>query len=107
LKNRQYKTEAEIRRYYFQISEIVREYLERRFFIKALEMTTREIMDAFGELDIEAGLRGEFQTLFDGLDLVKFAKMIPAAEEMISYWDLAYNCIDKTKREPFLNRRSS
>lgn len=107
LKNRQYKTEAEIRRYYFQISEIVREYLERRFFIKALEMTTREIMDAFGDLEIDADLQGEFQTLFDGLDLVKFAKMIPAAEEMITYWDLAYNCIDKTKREPFLNRRSS
>jgi len=107
LKSRQYKTETEIRQYYFQISEIVREYLERRFFIKALEMTTREIMDTFGDLNIETEIEAKFRNLFNGLDLVKFAKMIPAASEMITYWDLAHNCIDKTKREPFLNRRSS
>ena len=107
LKSLPHKTEDEIRQYYFQLSEIVREYLERRFFIKALEMTTREIMESVTELDIETGVDAEYKTLFDGLDLVKFAKMIPAAEEMITYWDLAYSCIDKTKREPFLNRRSS
>ncbi|MBU1635221.1 hypothetical protein KJ762_12030, partial [bacterium] len=107
LKSRPYKTEDEIRQYYFRISEILREYLERRFFIKALEMTTREIMDSFHDLDVAPGIDVEYKTLFDGLDLVKFAKMIPASSEMITYWDLAYNCIDKTKREPFLNRRSS
>jgi len=107
LKSLPHKTEDDIRQYYFQISEIVREYLERRFFIKALEMTTREIMESVTELDIEVGIDTEYKTLFDGLDLEKFAKMIPAAEEMITYWYLAYNCIDKTKREPFLNRRSS
>ncbi|MBN2602199.1 MAG: hypothetical protein JXR87_09420 [Candidatus Marinimicrobia bacterium] len=107
LKSHLYKTEDEIRQFYFQLSEIVREYLERRFFIKALEMTTREIMESVTETDIGPGIDTEYKTLFDGLDLVKFAKMIPAVEEMITYWDLAYNCIDKTKREPFLNRRSS
>ena len=106
LKSRQYKTETEIRQYYFQISEIVREYLERRFFIKALEMTTREIMDTFGDLNTGTKIETDFKNLFNGLDLVKFAKMIPAASEMITYWDLAHNCIYKTKREPFLNRRS-
>ncbi|MDO9547691.1 MAG: hypothetical protein Q7J65_01840 [Candidatus Marinimicrobia bacterium] len=107
LKSRPHKAEAETRQYYFKISEIVREYLERRFFIKALEMTTREIMNTFHDLDVETGIDVEYKTLFNGLDLVKFAKMIPEASEMITYWDLAYNCIDKTKREPFLNRRSS
>lgn len=107
LKSRRYQTEAEIRQFYFRLSEIVREYLERRYFIRALEMTTREILETFGELNMITEVKKDFKKLFEGLDLVKFAKIIPAAEEMFNYWDLAYNCIDKTKREPFLNRRSS
>lgn len=107
LKAGRYKTGADMRQFYFRLSEIVREYLERRYFIRALEMTTREILETFGELELVDGVAKEFKQLFEGLDLVKFANILPATDKMLHYWDLAYNCIDKTKREPFLNRRSS
>ena len=108
LKNQPHPTEEDIRRYYFQLSEILREYLERRYFIKALEMTTREIMDSFRETgDIAMDIQVEFQSLFNDLDLVKFAKFIPEPGNMITAWEQTYKCIDNTKREPFLNRRSS
>lgn len=107
LRERQSRSEDEIRFFYFRMSEIVREYLERRYFIKALEMTTREILEAFHALDISEIIALEYSQLFGSLDLVKFAKQIPEANEMVFLWELAYKCIDKTKREPFLNRRSS
>ncbi len=102
LREHQYRSEDEIRQYYFSLSEIVREYLERRYFVRALEMTTREILESFPELDINGEIELDFKSLFDGLDLIKFAKFIPEPGEMIEYWDSAYNCIDKTKHEPFL-----
>jgi len=107
LREQQYRSEDEIRFYYFRMSEIVREYLERRYFIRALEMTTREILEAFHALDIQESIALDYSKLFGSLDLVKFAKQIPEASETVSLWELAYKCIDKTKREPFLNRRSS
>ena len=39
------QTGADMRPFYFQLSEIVREYLGARFGFLALEMTTEELMD--------------------------------------------------------------
>ena len=107
LRERQSRSEDEIRFFYFRMSEIVREYLERRYFIKALEMTTREILEAFRTLDMHESIVLDYSKLFGSLDLVKFAKQIPEASENVSLWDMAYKCIDQTKRESFLNGRSS
>ncbi|MCD6440825.1 MAG: hypothetical protein J7L86_03430 [Candidatus Marinimicrobia bacterium] len=105
LKEKIYRTDEEIRQYHFSMSEIIREYLERRYFIRALEMTTREIYEALSELNIEPEIISDFSELSQKLDLVKFAKQIPSSEMMFTLWDIAYNCVDKTKHEPFLNRR--
>ena len=103
LKSRRYRTKEEIRQYYFRLSEILREYLERRYFFKALEMTTREIREALHELgSVGADILADFDSLLRQLDLVKFAKVIPEAGEMITAWELSYRCIDRTKCEPFL-----
>ena len=101
-----YKTEDEIRAFHFSLSEIIREYLERRYFIRALEMTSQEIRQAFDLLKIDGQIIKEFVKLFNRLDLVKFARQIPKPEALVAHWELAYQCIDKTKRESFLSRRS-
>jgi hypothetical protein len=101
-----YKTDDEIRAFHFSLSEIIREYLERRYFIRALEMTSPEIRQAFNSLKIDGQITREFGKLFDRLDMVKFARQIPESAALVSHWELTYQCIDKTKREPFLNRRS-
>ncbi|HCL00642.1 MAG TPA: hypothetical protein DHW42_11135 [Candidatus Marinimicrobia bacterium] len=102
LKEKLYRNDEEIRQYHFNMSEIIREYLERRYFIRALEMTTREICETLIELNIEPEIISDYSELFQKLDLVKFARQIPSSEEMFTLWDIAYNCVDKTKHEPFL-----
>ena len=71
--------------YYSELTRILRGYLEGRFGISALEMTTRQITDELGrrdELDREG--RQELGQLLQLSDLVKFAKATPAEELHVS-----------------------
>ncbi|WP_104418030.1 hypothetical protein [Neolewinella xylanilytica] len=67
--------------YYVELTRILRTYLEARFGIPALEMTTRQLTTA---LDTREGLnreqRSELSELLQLSDLVKFAKATPAEE---------------------------
>ncbi|WP_116107185.1 hypothetical protein [Lewinella sp. IMCC34191] len=67
--------------YYVRLTRILRTYLEARFGIPALEMTTRQIVTA---LDTRQGLnreqRSELSELLQLSDLVKFAKATPAED---------------------------
>ena len=105
LKEESFSTTDEQRRYYFSLSEILREYLERRYFIRTLEMSTFEIVEAFRGININGEIAEKFAQVFGELDLVKFAKRTPAISEIPIVWEKVYSCIDKTKREPLLNRR--
>ncbi len=68
--------------YHTRITEILRNYLERRYHIPALEQTTREIMDQLEYLGgVPSGSRNELQQILVLADLVKFAKFVPAPEE--------------------------
>ncbi|MFA7711187.1 MAG: hypothetical protein WCY30_08795 [Candidatus Neomarinimicrobiota bacterium] len=97
-------TPEEMRIFYFRISEILREFLERRFFIRALEMTTTEIVAAFDSLDIEPAVVDEWLKLLPELDIVKYAGQTPAEKNIAAVWDQSYRCVDRTKREQFLWR---
>lgn len=69
----------------FELSEIFRRYLSRRFQIQALEATTREVMRELAESREAASLRhkGAAASAIHGLleetDLLKYAKHVPAA----------------------------
>jgi hypothetical protein len=68
--------------YYAELSECAREYLENRFGIRALEMTTEEFLTMAAS---SRQLRTEDQVILiaflQAADLVKFAKFIPARAE--------------------------
>jgi len=104
LKEKMPATPEERRAFYFRISEILREFLERRFFIRALEMTTAEIAAAFDSLDVESGIAREWRNLLPALDIVKYAGQIPAEENISAVWEESYRCVDHIKREQFLWR---
>jgi hypothetical protein len=77
--------------YYFRLSEIVRDYLERRYSFGALEMTSDEIRThlAVAEAAARSGARGTadaavtaegrraVEAFLDETDLVKFADFAP------------------------------
>lgn len=69
-----------VKRYYYTLSEILKRYLERRFTFNALEQTTTEIVYQMKTQKVP--LRDDFSIFFTRADLVKYAKLIPPAEEL-------------------------
>jgi hypothetical protein len=69
-----------MKEHYSRLSLILRQYLERRFRVPAVESTTDEIRLVLGPgVPLEPGRRDSLLALFDEADLVKFAKVEPGA----------------------------
>jgi hypothetical protein len=87
-----------IKRYYSEISEIIRRYVEGRFRIIALELTSTDLLEELrssrecAEEHIEL-----FEVFLSRCDLVKFAKYIPTEEENREAMDLALRIVDRTR----------
>jgi hypothetical protein len=80
-----------IKEYYSEMTEIVREYIELRFPVRALEMTTSEINAALRQTDVNSTAREKLNQTLVLADLVKFAKEQPLPLEN----DLSLNqCLD-------------
>ncbi len=89
--------QGEIKQFYIRISEIIRRYIEGRFFIIAIEMTTTQLIETMKEVEIE---NEHIQLVEDFLiqcDLVKFAKYIPIQEENQKVVDQAFEIVNTTK----------
>lgn len=80
--------------FHMRLSEIVREYIGRRFSFLALEMTTTEIARALQDKD--AGeYREELLDVLGDMDLVKFAKFIPPVELSESSFESVHKLVDE------------
>lgn len=66
-----------VKEYYSELTDIVREYIELRFTVRALEMTTTEINAALRQTDINSSSLGKLNQTLVLSDLVKFAKEQP------------------------------
>ena len=66
--------------FYADLSMIIREYLERRFNIPALESTTREILPMLQKTDFQETQREALRDLLQQSDMVKFAQKTPAEQ---------------------------
>ena len=92
------------KQYYSALSDILRTYLDGRFEVGAMEMTTDEIVAALREVEIEQKQKMELLSVLRDADLVKFAKMIPEAEENESAYHRAFYFVENTKPvEPTLD----
>lgn len=60
--------------YYTRLTDVLRQYLDDRFGINAMEMTTSEIVAELKKIEDKDALK-DLQELFEMADLVKFAKM--------------------------------
>lgn len=86
-----------VERFYVRISECVREYLQNRFEINAMEMATEEflvVVQDVEELHEHKKLLGEF---LSNCDLVKFARYAASEEDAWRAYYLAKELIDETK----------
>jgi hypothetical protein len=85
-----------IKEFYTEISEIIRRYIEGRFFIPALEETSREILSELSRQDIEDEIQYIAREMLDLSDLVKFAKHKPVEDENQKVINLSRQFIEKT-----------
>lgn len=73
---------GKIKEYYTELTDIVRNYIEVRYKVPALEQTSAEILDALtASADFPGYLKPGLQTILERADMVKFAKALPVASE--------------------------
>jgi hypothetical protein len=86
----------EAKLFYFELSEIILEYIERRWGLSAPDMTTYEIKLRLPGLDLSEEISGLLIELLDYADLVKFAKLDPTSEKRTDDFNKAVNFVDRT-----------
>jgi hypothetical protein len=98
LKSRDLTARGKVKEYYFELSDIVRRYLENRFSLKAPEMTTEEFLSHLRETDrLRPDHKGLLREFLSSCDLVKFAKYLPGEKEIESSFESATRLVDQTK----------
>ncbi len=97
--NKDYIKTGKTREYYFELSNIVRHYLENRFELKAPEMTTDEFLN---NLKHTNALRSEHKSLLreflSHCDMVKFARYLPEENEIESSYGSARQLVEQTRK---------
>lgn len=89
--------QGQFEKYYVKLSEIVRDYLEERFDLRAPEMTTEEFLAHLKSTDVLNDQQKETLKKFLELsDLVKFAQFTPETEEQNKNLQIALKLIDQT-----------
>jgi len=91
--------EGKTKEYYSSISDAIRLYIEGRFGVNALELTTDEIVKAFKSQVVDPQSKEKLQQLLVLSDFVKFAKQIPIEQEHSITIQNAFDFVNGTKRE--------
>ncbi|MBO7273200.1 MAG: hypothetical protein J6U89_10095 [Bacteroidaceae bacterium] len=110
-----WQADSNVKEYYTQLTDALREYMFARFGFNATEMTTSEILDYLRGIDNKENI-AELKDILETADLVKFAKLHPTANEntrnmqnAIEYVNVTKN-IEEEKQEPtekkIVNQRS-
>lgn len=97
LHNRKLWQNHKYKEYYTILSDILREYLFRRYGVAAMEMTTDEIVVALRELVLTDKQRGDVAELLRESDLVKFAKHIPEEDSPEASYYKVYYFVEESK----------
>jgi hypothetical protein len=97
LKRQQMWQEGNVKGYHSALTHIVREYLEGRYGIQALEQTTDEILAQLRQGEFNMSLSQRLGDVLQTADLVKFAKAQPTAEFHERAMEVAREFILETK----------
>jgi hypothetical protein len=84
--------------YYTLVTEVLRTYMEERFDINALEMTSEEILHAIRDREEVDSVYENLKQILQLADFVKFAKLIPLPDENDLSMMNAYLFVNQTKQ---------
>ena len=94
----------QIKEYHSELTEVIRQYLEKRYGIKAHEQTSDEIFVALRYMDIEDDSRNKLRQILLLADLAKFAKQKPLPGENEQSMENAIAFVMHTKKQIQLNQ---
>jgi hypothetical protein len=77
LEAKKYLMKGMVREYVFELSDILKRYIERSFGINAAEFTTEEMLAWLGISPLDKQQRASMEWFFRAADPVKFAKYLP------------------------------
>jgi hypothetical protein len=94
--------EGKLKEYHSTLTDIIRQYIEQRFLIHALEQTSDEILSSFKSIDLPSETRARLYQLLKLADMVKFARQhaLPDENEMSMINAKAF--VEETKQEQFV-----
>ncbi|HEX9887529.1 MAG TPA: hypothetical protein VGA70_13615 [Longimicrobiales bacterium] len=88
---------GEVEAFHVAVSEIVRTYVEGRFGVWAMEMTTGEVVASLKDVGVLTPLLLDLRDFLGRCDLVKFAKLRPLPEDSAPLLDSARAIVDRTR----------
>ncbi len=94
---------GDLRPFYFQLSETIREYLGGRFGFDSLELTTEELVATLRRVPLPEArgvVTSEVEGWLSACDLVKFAKVSPTTEQARGSLETALRLVAATRPQP-------
>lgn len=103
LKDQKLWEQGQVKSYHSELTDIIRDYLEKRYKVNALEQTSEEIFTGLKHLDIQAQEMNKLRQMLLLADLVKFAKATPLPNENEQSMVNAVSFVMHTKANPSTN----
>lgn len=89
--------------YHSELTDILRVYIERRYHVRAMERTTRQILTDLRMAGVPGDAYNRLKATLQLADVVKFAKFIPEAEEHTAAMDNALYFVEQTRPTETVN----
>ncbi|MFI5251815.1 MAG: hypothetical protein ACHQQQ_05200 [Bacteroidota bacterium] len=88
-----------IKEYHTRLTDILRVYIEGRFGVMAMEMTTDEVMASLDSSGLSKEMKNALKDILVRADFAKFAKFQPGPQENEESMKLAFNFVEGTWRK--------
>jgi hypothetical protein len=85
------------KKYFSELSDVLRQYIERRFLFNAMEQTTDEILGHFDRTSLHEEEKEKLSDILHLADMVKFAKAISLPSENERSMQMSYDFVNNTK----------
>jgi len=86
-----------IKEYHSELADILRRYIQDRYFIEAMEMTSDELIGDMEVQNLDAAAIERLRGILQPCDLVKFAKFVPPEEQINRITAEAFGFVEQTK----------
>ncbi|MBQ6166784.1 MAG: cell wall anchor protein [Muribaculaceae bacterium] len=83
--------------YFTGLTDILRVYIDRRFHINAVEMTSSQIIDTLKKNDETKAVNEQLEMILEFADIVKFANARPLADDNEVAYQRAVNFVEATR----------